>query len=353
MATKIFYYSVSDTGSRAQLSDGQGLYVASNVVVGSEDNIAIGSSGGGHRAIIDGTIVGDTIGLVLGAEPYSVGNSILQGYNENLNVGSNGQILGFHSVGVEVFGTNSLVENKGYIYGALDGLEIGCYSPATQSSVVNSGLISSEGAAIYHHGGNFVPNTEALKITNTGTIKGSAYSFLDDQGAVETITNNGVMIGDVSLGGGSDLYDGRAGQIQGTILGGEGADRIYGGREANVIEGDGGADYLYGGTGADRFLFKAVTDSTVASAGRDWISDFSHSQGDRIDLHLIDADAAASGDQAFAFIGGNAFGHRAGELQAVASGNATLISGDVNGDGVADFSILTNKTAYVAGDFIL
>ncbi|KQP37822.1 hypothetical protein ASF34_17285 [Methylobacterium sp. Leaf106] len=115
-----------------------------------------------------------------------------------------------------------------------------------------------------------------------------------------------------------------------------------------------GADQLTGGGGADKFLYNSVADSTVATSGSDLVRDFVRAQGDRIDLHFIDAVAGGSVNQAFKFIGSADFHDRAGELRAVVSGSNTLVSGDVNGDGAADFSIvLKGALTLQAGDFIL
>lgn len=69
-------------------------------------------------------------------------------------------------------------------------------------------------------------------------------------------------------------------------------------------------------------------------------TDFSAAAGDKIDLHLIDASTKQAGDQVFSFIGMMAFSGAAGELCYPAAGSDTLVSGDVNGDKSADFSIL-------------
>jgi Ca2+-binding RTX toxin-like protein len=127
--------------------------------------------------------------------------------------------------------------------------------------------------------------------------------------------------------------------------------RGYAGND--VLTGMGGADTLWGDGGADKFVFTATTDSPVG-VGADRIMDFTSSQGDKIDLHLIDANTVVAGDQAFTYIGSAAFGHHAGELHAIASGTDTLVEGDVNGDGVADFQIkLTGLPTLIATDFTL
>ena len=84
------------------------------------------------------------------------------------------------------------------------------------------------------------------------------------------------------------------------------------------------------------------------------IVDFSHAQLDKIHLQAIDARTTMAGDQAFIFIGAAAFSNVAGQLRAeVVSGNS-LVHGDVNGDAVADFSIVVaDFTGLQASDFVL
>ncbi|WP_225767634.1 M10 family metallopeptidase C-terminal domain-containing protein [Inquilinus sp. Marseille-Q2685] len=93
---------------------------------------------------------------------------------------------------------------------------------------------------------------------------------------------------------------------------------------------------------------------SAAFAGADRITDFSHAQGDRIDLSAIDARTAAAGNQAFSFVGAGAYTGVAGQLRYVTVGGVTTIGGDVNGDKVTDFHItLTGAIALAAADFVL
>jgi Ca2+-binding RTX toxin-like protein len=136
------------------------------------------------------------------------------------------------------------------------------------------------------------------------------------------------------------------------VTGSTRADEITGSAVANALNGWAGQDVLRGGGGADRFVFTAASDSAVGKADR--ITDFSHVQGDRVDLSAIDANTAVAGDQAFSFIGSGAFTHQAGQLRAAVSGGVTTIAGDLNGDGVSDFQIqLTGAIGLVAADFVL
>ncbi|TSD88207.1 calcium-binding protein [Mycobacterium sp. KBS0706] len=130
-------------------------------------------------------------------------------------------------------------------------------------------------------------------------------------------------------------------------------DTIIGNAAANVLNGWAGKDTLTGGGGADTFAFSQTNHSAVG-ANADVITDFSHAQGDKIDLSAIDADTTVAGNQAFTFIGTGLYNGDAGELRYTSNGAVTTIAGDVNGDGVSDFHIqLTGSIGLVAADFVL
>ena len=141
----------------------------------------------------------------------------------------------------------------------------------------------------------------------------------------------------------------------GLSLGGNGfINTITGGAGNDTLTGGGGGDVLTGGGGANVFVLTALSDSTVAASGRDRVSDFSVAGGDVIDLHLLDADTTVAGDQAFGPVATGAFTGKAGELLQGAFGADTRIQGDVNGDGIADFSmVLTGSHTLGAGNFVL
>lgn len=142
-----------------------------------------------------------------------------------------------------------------------------------------------------------------------------------------------------------------------------GADSVVGSTFNDYIDGFGGndtitgglgRDTLKGGTGRDTFVFKTLADSTVSSTGRDTILDFKQGQDDKIHLKAIDAISGTATNDGFHFIGDDAFGKQAGELRAVVSGSNTIVSGDVDGNGKADFSILLKGiVALHATDFVL
>ncbi|MGL4967881.1 MAG: calcium-binding protein [Inquilinus sp.] len=138
-----------------------------------------------------------------------------------------------------------------------------------------------------------------------------------------------------------------------SVIGTSGANGLQGWAGNDVLVGGRGADMLTGGAGADRFVYTGTADSPVG-AGADRITDFSHAQGDRIDLFAIDANTAAAGNQAFSFIGSALYTGIAGQLRYSVVGGVTTIAGDINGDEVSDFHIaLTGAIALVAVDFVL
>ena len=70
---------------------------------------------------------------------------------------------------------------------------------------------------------------------------------------------------------------------------------------------------------------------------------------DSLNLKAIDADIMTAGDQTFRFIGDQSFG-QAGDLRY----HGGVVSGDVNGDGLADFSItISNHATLTQFDFLL
>ena len=151
----------------------------------------------------------------------------------------------------------------------------------------------------------------------------------------------------ITTGAGADTVS--AGDGADSIVGGAGADSLLGGNGNDTLIGGAGADKVTGGANADRFVY----DTADLAVGEE-ITDFSHSSADKIDLSAIDANATTGADDAFSFIGLAAFGHVAGQLHYTKSGGNLFLSGDTNGDGVADFTIKLDALAsIVSGDFIL
>lgn len=156
---------------------------------------------------------------------------------------------------------------------------------------------------------------------------------------------------------GNDTLSGMDGADR--LLGQGGADNLQGGNGADWLQGGADRDVLTGGADADSFVFD---DGDFSDPSPDRIADFSQAEGDRIRLNFVDANTAnGTADDPFSFIGTGPFTHVAGQLryQQYAGGpgaddDITIIQGDTDGNGTADFAIRLNGLhTLVAGDFVL
>lgn len=112
----------------------------------------------------------------------------------------------------------------------------------------------------------------------------------------------------------------------------------------DTIDGGLGYDTMSGGGGADRFVFRSAAEIGWAAGSRDVITDFRQGE-DLIDLSVFDADPVGAGRQSFAWIGANAHPLETGTLRYYFSGGNTLVTGDLNGDGIGDWMRRRPQTA--------
>jgi Ca2+-binding RTX toxin-like protein len=116
----------------------------------------------------------------------------------------------------------------------------------------------------------------------------------------------------------------------------------------DTLAGGLGADRLSGGVGKDIFLFVSV-DEVFGDVITDFVSG-----DDIVNLDAIDADEDAVGGQDFTWRGDQGLSGAAGDLAYRFKRDMTLVSGDTDGDGVADFTLrLTGKLTLQATDFDL
>lgn len=192
------------------------------------------------------------------------------------------------------------------------------------------GTVTSYAAVRY---GVKVFSVDGISVSATSIVNAAkTYSTSDDLSLIaKALAGSDSFYGGsgadyIKLYGGNDILSGKGGN-----------DKLYGGAGNDLLYGGAGHDYLTGGGGSDTFSFRSISDSTLSSAGRDTIYDFSSQ--DKIDLAGIDANQKVSGNQAFTYIGKAAFNGKAGELRFDKQASDTYIYGDVNGDKKADFAI--------------
>ena len=149
----------------------------------------------------------------------------------------------------------------------------------------------------------------------------------------------------ISIAYNTVIENAAGGSARDYLVGNHVSNQLKGNGGDDVINGLGGNDWLWGGAGADEFRF-------FDNPGNDTIVDFL-SGTDTIYLTEIDANLGVAGNQAFAFIGAAAFTGAAGQLRSYTSGGSNFVAGDVNGDGIADFTIATGASQAVLSDFFL
>jgi VCBS repeat-containing protein len=158
---------------------------------------------------------------------------------------------------------------------------------------------------------------------------------------------NGVDI--LSGGDGNDQLFGDAGNDR--LVGGAGNDLLNGGAGQDRLEGGLGRDILAGGADNDVFIFSSVAEIGLG-VNSDRIIDFA--TGDKIDFSNIDANSSSAFNDAFSFIGNVAFSGVSGELRFTQNAADTLIQGDVDGDGIADFELqIAGLISPVNSDFLV
>jgi Ca2+-binding RTX toxin-like protein len=206
------------------------------------------------------------------------------------------------------------------------------------SEVLNGGAGDD---VLFGEGGNDVLDGGAGNDTLNGGDGADTATYADATAGVTVDLTAGTASG----GAGADLLsniESVTGSAFGdTLHGSSGANTLDGGAGDDFLIGAGGGDRLTGGTGADTFVYQAVSDS--ATAHPDLIMDFSHADGDKIDVSAI---------ASFTFV--DHLTHHADQLAVVDAGHGVYkVVADINGDGVADLTInVHSASALVAGDFI-
>jgi Ca2+-binding RTX toxin-like protein len=162
-------------------------------------------------------------------------------------------------------------------------------------------------------------------------------SYTDKKGHLEEVSSNEISV----------TISTKASAVNDILTGTDSADKLSSLAGNDTLIGGLGADKLTGGKGADTFVFTRIDDSGLVVKTRDTITDFKHSEGDKIDLSKVDS------NQTFTFIGTIAFDSDAtGQLRL--DPKTGILYGSVNADNAPEFSILLSGVkSLVAEDFIL
>ncbi len=163
-----------------------------------------------------------------------------------------------------------LIEETGIVSGGRFGINIGT-NVLCGGGIENQGLVKGERALVLtsagggiftiENSGTLLGNAAAIdrmeaqdgsdgtvRLTNSGLIAGASYSYAAGgavgAGEVDVVRNTGVMRGDIFLGDGNDIYDGRGGRVFGEISGADGGDLFRPGAGAELINGGAGNDVI-------------------------------------------------------------------------------------------------------------
>lgn len=153
----------------------------------------------------------------------------------------------------------------------------------------------------------------------------------------ETLVSRMFVGADKLRGGeGDDTLDGRAGTD--SLHGRGGDDTLIGGVGSDTLIGGFGNDTSTGGFGADTFVYREPVDLI---GGGDFITDFSHDDGDVIDLTGFDSLVRTEGQEVLTFLGETAFSATgvAEVRNEVVSDAINVLQFDINGDGTADVQL--------------
>tara|TARA_R110002167_G_scaffold18526_6_gene69290 strand:+ start:302 stop:4021 length:3720 start_codon:yes stop_codon:yes gene_type:complete len=243
------------------------------------------------------------------------------------------------------------------------GIGLGGSGPDV-SHIDNSGLIEAQYAILDETDWSFWPAVQI--VTNSGRIVG----MIDLARGDDTLINSGSITGEVWLGYGTDVYDGRGGTHVGAVhgsfgndvlTGGDGADVLFGEDGDDVISGGAGNDFLQGGrgdnvidggTGIDTLIYAGLTRGvdldlaagTATAAGRDQISGIENVYGSIWADHLR---GDAGSNLLFGSDGADILDGRGGADTLVGGAGADTLTG---GDGDDTFVFGTGDGADVITD---
>lgn len=231
---------------------------------------------------------GEATAIALDAYTTLLNNGVLSvvartGPGVGVRVGENSAFTNNGKVSVESSAVGSGSAGVHFLSGVGKFLNTGSIvvSGAGAAAIVVDGPLSSTGEFINR---GLISGDVSLKLTDyDGIRKGSIATFTNEgtlRGDVRLssvdnrLVNSGLIDGNVELGAGYDLYDGRAGTLAAgrVVRGGDGGDRILGGAGGELLLGEEGDDDLFGGEGSDTLNGGLGADRIDGEGGLDFVS---------------------------------------------------------------------------------
>ncbi|HWW27896.1 MAG TPA: M10 family metallopeptidase C-terminal domain-containing protein [Caulobacter sp.] len=288
--------------------------------------------------IVSGAVHGYTLYAGSGVETLtgSAGADVLVGGSGSttLNGGGGADIL-YGGTGNDTFQYTAISQSNFANYDTIFGFDSG--HDKVDISAIDGGKITIaryEGTTFIYSAPDGGGNSQAVVAVSGTSLK-----------ATDLVTSGGASQAFVLVG------DGASHNVADTLVGAAGNDILYGLDGNDILTGAGGADFMLGGAGADTFVYTSAGESSPFVT--DLIFDFSTAQADKLDLSGIDANSGTGANDAFSVV--TSFSGVAGQLTIAAPDSSGYyhVSGDVNGDGVADFVIALNVTGTLTSADIL
>ncbi|UUY09855.1 hypothetical protein LRS11_07420 [Pseudomonas sp. J452] len=310
--------SLASTSAQTTGGSGSDTLTAIENLTGSNYNDKLTGNSSGN--ILNGGVGADTMIGGDGADIYYVDND----FDVVTETSVNGGIDTVYSHLFTIYTLASYVENGRLLHseGSLNGNSLDNILYASTGDNWLHGNGGSDTVSYLYASSAITVNLDYSSPQATG---GSGSDTLQD---IENVT-------------GSDYND----KLSGNFF----SNRLEGGTGNDTLNGAGGSDVLIGGAGNDAFAFSSLSEMGLTSDTWDSISDFVRG-ADMIDLSKLDANTAASGDNAFnTIIDGAAAFTAAGQLK-VSNG---VLYGNTDADSTAEFAIqLIGVSSISLADFI-